>query len=329
LLLRHVAAPNAACPSPLADRAKPRQNRAQYGQKAKERFQMCDESKLADWASQTISRRQFGVIGGAAALAACGEGFAGAASLAPSVQSRKANVTTPDGLMDVELVAPKKGKHPAVILWPDIAGPRAAKRAIASALAAKGHAVLIANPYYRDVAGEQFADFAAFIAGGGFQKVGPWRARLTPEAVMRDAGALVQWLDGQKEVDGKRGIGTQGYCMGGPFTIWSAAASPRIKAAASFHGGGLVRPGNPMSPSALLGKTEASFLIAIAKDDDAKAPGDKTALREAATAAGRPAKIDVYAGDHGWMVPDSPAFNAAAAKQGEADLLALYKEALA
>jgi carboxymethylenebutenolidase len=147
---------------------------------------------------------------------------------------------------------------------------------------------------------------------------------------MRDAVSIVDWLDRQEGVDQAKGIGTQGYCMGGPFTVWTAAAAPaRVKGAASFHGGGLVRAGNPMSPHALLPKTQASFLIAIAKNDDAQALGDKTALREAAVAAGRPAKIDVYAGDHGWMVPDSPAWNAEAAAQGEADLLALYKSALA
>jgi carboxymethylenebutenolidase len=216
-----------------------------------------------------------------------------------------------------------------VIVWPDIAGLREAKRNIARKLAGEGYAVLVVNPYYRDVAGEQFADFAAFIAGGGFGKVGPWRAKLGAEAVMRDATAITAWLDKQDGVDTKRGIGTQGYCMGGPFTMWSAAASPRIKAAASFHGGGLVRPGDPMSPHALMGKMDAGLLVAIAKNDDAKAPGDKDALREAALAAKRPAKIDVYAGDHGWMVPDSPAWNVPAATQGEADLLTLYKAALA
>lgn len=111
-----------------------------------------------------------------------------------------------------------------MILWPDIAGIREAKRNIARKLATEGYAVLVVNPYYRDVAGEQFADFAAFIAGGGFGKVGPWRAKLTAEAVMRDATAIVGWLDRQPGVDTSRGIGTQGYCMGGPFTVWSAAA---------------------------------------------------------------------------------------------------------
>jgi carboxymethylenebutenolidase len=216
-----------------------------------------------------------------------------------------------------------------VILWPDIAGIREAKRNIARTLATSGYAVLVVNPYYRDVTGEQFADFAGFIAGGGFQKVGPWRARLTAEAVMRDAKATADWLDRQEGVDTARGIGTQGYCMGGPFTVWSAAASPRIKAAASFHGGGLVRPGNPMSPHALLEQVEADLLIAVAKDDDAKAPADKATFADAAKAADVKATVTVYPGDHGWMVPDSPAYNAAAAAQGEADLLALYKGALA
>ncbi|MFM7350591.1 MAG: dienelactone hydrolase family protein [Erythrobacter sp.] len=292
---------------------------------------MCDEKNLADWARETISRRQFGALTGAAALAACTAGESETQAQPTPLAGLKeqgVNFATPDGRLDGFFVQPAKGSHAAVILWPDIAGIREAKRNIARKLATSGYAVLVVNPYYRDVTGEQFADFAAFAAGGGFQKVGPWRAKLNAEAVMRDAKAIADWLDRQEGVTQAKGIGTQGYCMGGPFTVWSAAASPRIKAAASFHGGGLVRPNDPMSPSALLAKTEASYLIAIAKNDDAKAPGDKDALREAAAAAKRPARIDVYAGDHGWMVPDSPAYNAAAAAQGEADLLALYKGAL-
>ncbi|WP_324072564.1 MAG: dienelactone hydrolase family protein [Erythrobacter sp.] len=290
---------------------------------------MCDESKLAEWATQTISRRQFGALTGTAALAA---GIpAGSPALAEGLALTEKGVSfaTPDGTMDGFLVQPAKGKHPAVILWPDIASIRESKRMIARKLASAGYSVLVVNPYYRDVAGEQFADFAAFIAGGGFQKVGPWRGKLNAETIMRDATAIVDWLDQQKGIDTKRGIGTQGYCMGGPFTVWSAAAVPaRVKAAASFHGGGLVRTGNPMSPHALLDKVDAHLLIAVAKDDDAKAPTDKVTFADAAKAASVDAKVTVYTGDHGWMVSDSPAYNAAAAGQGEADLLALYKAAL-
>lgn len=293
---------------------------------------MCDEKQLETWARETLSRRQFGALSGAAALAACASGTGESKASPPPVPltERAVSFATPDGTMDAFLVHPAKGKHPAVILWPDIASIRESKRNIARTLAGAGHAVLVVNPYYRDVAGEQFADFAAFIAGGGFQKVGPWRGKLNAETIMRDAGAIVAWLDTQDGIDTAHGIGTQGYCMGGPFTVWSAASVPaRIKAAASFHGGGLVRPDNPMSPHNVLGKVDASLLIAVAQDDDAKAPADKTTFAEAAKAADVTAKVEVYAGDHGWMVPDSPAYNVAAATKGEADLLALYKAALA
>jgi carboxymethylenebutenolidase len=293
---------------------------------------MCDESKLAEWAKATINRRQFGALTGAAALAACASGESESKAQPPikGLKERGVNFVTADGTMDGFFVQPENANSPAVILWPDIASIREAKRTIARKLASAGHAVLVVNPYYRDVTGEQFADFAAFISGGGFQKVGPWRGKLTADAIMRDAAAAVDWLDRQDGVDQAKGIGTQGYCMGGPFTVWSAAAVPaRIKAAASFHGGGLVRPNNPMSPHKVLDKVEASLLIAVAQNDDAEAPTDKVTFADAAKAAAVPATVTVYAGDHGWMVPDSPAYNTAAAGLGEADLLALYKGALA
>jgi carboxymethylenebutenolidase len=293
---------------------------------------MCEESKLAEWAKATISRRQFGALTGAAALAACasGEAESVAQNPLPGLKERGVNFATADGTLDGFFVQPESGTHPAVILWPDIASIREAKRNIARKLAQAGYAVLVVNPYYRDVTGEQFADFATFIADGGFQKVGPWRKKLDAAAIMRDATAIVDWLDRQDGVDQAHGIGTQGYCMGGPFTIWSAAAVPtRIKAAASFHGGGLVRPDNPMSPHKLLDKVDASLLIAVAQDDDAEAPADKTTFAEAAEAAKVGAVVTVYPGDHGWMVADSPAYDATAAARGEADLKALYAAALA
>ncbi len=199
---------------------------------------MCDESKLTEWAKAAVSRRQFGALTGAAALAACASGESeGQAQPLPGLSERGVSFPTGEGTLDGFLVQPATGNHPAVILWPDIAGIREAKRGIARKLAQAGYAVLVVNPYYRDVAGEQFADFAAFIAGGGFQKVGPWRSKLNAEAIMRDAGAIVAWLDQQPGVDTAKGIGTQGYCMGGPFTVWTAAAVPgRVKAAASFAG---------------------------------------------------------------------------------------------
>jgi carboxymethylenebutenolidase len=291
---------------------------------------MCDEKQLEIWAKEALSRRQFGAIAGATAIAACaptGSRAEGGDAGADAAELTENTVTfaTNDGTMDAFFVHPAAGKAPGVIFWPDIASIREAKRNMARRLAGEGYAVLVMNPYYRDVQGEQFRDFADFAGNGGFQKVGPWRAKLDADSVGRDASAAVKWLDQQGAVDKAAGIGTQGYCMGGSFTVFSAAAVPaRISAAASFHGGGLVREDNPKSPHKLLSQTEAGFLIAVARNDDARAPTDKTAFAAAAKAAGRTAKVEVYDGDHGWTVPDSPAYAQAAAEQAYADLLTLY-----
>jgi carboxymethylenebutenolidase len=38
--------------------------------------------------------------------------------------------------------------------------------------------------------------------------------------------------------------------------------------------------------------------------------------------------VQVYAGDHGWTVPDSPAYSAPAAEQAYVDMLELYRDNL-
>lgn len=293
---------------------------------------MCDEEKITRWAREGLNRRQFGALGGMAAVAACTQidgGADGSMITLPAMSEQTVTFSTFDGTMDAFYVAPATTPVPGVILWPDIAGLRESKRDMARRLAGRGYATLVLNPYYRDEQGQIWEDFADFAGNEGWPKAREMRKKHTPEAIMRDAKAAVAWLDGRDEVDASRGIGVQGYCMGGPLTMWSAAAVPdRIKAAASFHGGGLVRDDNPMSPHRLMDEMQASLLIAIAQDDDAEAPDHKTILRQAAAAAGREAKIEVYAGDHGWCVPDSPAYNQAAAEKAWADLLTLYGAAL-
>lgn len=288
---------------------------------------MCEREKLEDMSGAprfdwTVNRRLF-ALGGMAALGACATG--GAAVGKGSLVEDRVRVPTSAGTMDAFFVRPAQGRHPAIITWPDIAGLREAFEVMARRLATQGYAVLVVNPYYRAAAAPQFNDFADFRAKGGFESVGPWRAALTAHAIRDDATAAVAWLDRRPEVDTKRGVGTHGYCMGGPFTVWTAAAVPgRVRAAASLHGGGLVKPNDPQSPHNLLRQTQARFLFAIAKDDDEKAPEVKTALREAAASAGRPAEVEVYPAAHGWTVVDSPAYDAAAAERAWERMSALF-----
>jgi carboxymethylenebutenolidase len=294
---------------------------------------MCDERKLETWAKNTLSRREFGALAGVATLSACapeemtGTPIAASANGAPNLPGVEVSFATEAGTMDARFFAAPDGPAPAIIHWPDIAGIRRSHIEMAQRTANAGYSVLLVNPYYRDAKGIIWPDFASF-ADGGWGRAREMRAKLSSFAVKQDAQAIVDWLDSQGAVDTSRGIGAEGYCMGGPFTVYSAHGVPdRVKAAASFHGGGLVRD-DAESPHRLFAETQASYLIAIAKDDDAEAPDDKGALREAADAAGLEAVIDVYAGDHGWTVTDSPAYAYEAAEKAFADKLALYASAL-
>jgi carboxymethylenebutenolidase len=148
----------------------------------------------------------------------------------------------------------------------------------------------------------------------------------------KDAAAYIAFLDARKEVNKAKKIGTQGYCMGGPLVVKTAALLPdRVGAGASFHGGGLVTD-KPDSPHLLAPKIKAHMYFGIASNDDARQPDAKDKLKAAFPAA----EVEVYAGVlHGWCVPDmpmqngAPIYNKADAERAWAKLLALYKAALA
>src|SRR5205823_6691879 len=129
----------------------------------------------------------------------------------------------------------------------------------------------------------------------------------TPGGIEKDAAAFVAFLDQQKEINKSKKLVTQGYCMGGPLVVRTAAALPdRIGAGASFHGGGLVTD-KPDSPHLLAPKIKARMYFAVASNDDARQPDAKDKLREAFAAAHVPAESEVYPGAlHGWFVPDMP-----------------------
>jgi carboxymethylenebutenolidase len=186
--------------------------------------------------------------------------------------------------------------------------------------------VLVVNPFYR-------AKKAPTSPNGGatpIQEVMPLARGLNETTHMADAKAFIGWLDQQASVAKNKKVGTQGYCMGGPIAFRTAAAVPdRVGAVASFHGGGLVTD-QPNSPHLQASKTKAQFLIAIAANDDQRAPNDKTTLKETFEKVKLPAEIEVYTGAaHGWCPPDSSVYNEPQAEKAWARLLALYGKALA
>ena len=289
---------------------------------------MCDETTqvAADDAGTGLTRRRFAALSGVAAVAASSAGLGAAAAEInrAALHERIISVPTPNGMADAFFVYPAQGSHPGVVMWPDIAGLRDSFMVMGRRLAAAGYAVLVVNQYYRNARAPVLNTFAEWRTPQGQAKLAPMIAALTSAAVASDAGAFVQFLDTQPAVDKARRIGTNGYCMGGPSTVRTAAAAPmRVGAVASFHGASLVTE-KPDSPHRLIAATHANLLLLIARGDDARAPGDKDALRAAATAAHRSAEIEVYPAEHGWCVLDSPVYDHAQAERAWGRLLAHF-----
>ena len=250
-------------------------------------------------------------------------------ALAANVTETDVLVPTPDGKADAVLFHPAgAGSWPAVLMWPDILGLRPVFREMGRRLASAGYTVLVPNPFYRTK--------RAPIVTGPFDFNDPKQVKplmdlkttLTDAAIDKDAAAFISFLDRQKQTDRRKGAGVQGYCFSGPFAFRTAAdRSDRIRAVVTCHGGGLVT-NDADSPHLLIPKTKASFVVAIARNDDQKQPDAKDVLKAAFAAAKRPASVEVYPADHGWCVPGSPAYDHASAEKAWAELLRLYRATL-
>lgn len=251
-------------------------------------------------------------------------------ALAADVTETDVMVPTPDGKADAVLFHPAgAGSWPAVLMWPDILGLRPVFREMGRRLAASGYTVLVPNPFYRVKRAPIVSGQFDFNNPQDRAKLEGIRDALTDAAIDRDATAFVTFLDQQKQTNRHKPAGVQGYCFSGPLAFRTAAArSDRIRAVATFHGGGLVTD-KPDSPHLLIPKTKASFVVAIAHNDDQKQPEAKGVLKAAFAAAKRPAIVEVYPADHGWCVPGSQTYDQASAERAWAELLRLYRSALA
>ena len=273
-----------------------------------------------------MSRRDFTKLATGASMAM----MLPAVANAQSISERDVEIRTPDGVADCHFAYPSTGSHAAVLVWPDILALRPAFREMGRRLAREGYAVLTVNPFYRDARSPVVPLGAGFGQPEIRELVLPMARNLNAETHFTDARTFTTWLDEQDEVDTSKGIGTTGYCMGGPMVMRTVAAVPeRFAAGATFHGGGLAT-GNPDSPHLLIPETRAAMLHCVADNDDQNNPEAKVTLREAYAAASTDAEIEVYSGAlHGWCAIDSQVYHQEQAERAWSRLLNLFATKLA
>jgi carboxymethylenebutenolidase len=250
---------------------------------------------------------------------------ANAAPPFPHVRSDNVSVETPAGVLDAYFVRPEAGAHPGILMWPDALSIRPAFQGMAERLARRGYCVLLVNPFYRVQAAPIPITIESFYDDPDARsKVLQLAGSVTHEMTLSDARVLIAYLERQSSIDGRRKLGTMGYCVGGGMAITTAAAAPHaVRAVASFHGGNLVTK-DANSPHRQIAGMRASALIAIAEDDHEKDPEAKAALGRVFNSSGLTAEIEVYRGTiHGWCVPDTRSYNEAQAERAWSRMLAL------
>lgn len=245
------------------------------------------------------------------------------------MERRELEVRTADGATRAWTYRGGEGSRPGVLLYTDAYGVRPSMHEIAERLAGLGYVVLLPNVFYRA------GDYPPFDKATVWSDP-PERARLmallqslTPERVRSDARAYLDALAAQPGVRRDR-LGATGYCMGGRLSFLTAALHPDdVRAAASFHGGGLVTDA-PESPHRLAGRVKAALYLAVADEDRGCTPEMQGALAAALGAAHVRYALELYPGKrHGFAVPDHPgAYDPDAASRHWRRLEAFLGEAL-
>lgn len=288
---------------------------------------MCTEKMEAerDRAGMPVARRRFAALAGVGALMAA---LPARAMAGKPVKGRDVTITTADGVCDAYFVAPAEGRHPAVLMWPDIRGLRPAFRQMAERLAGEGYAVLCVNPFYRWQKAPVVDAENDWGVAAVREKLFQYYRELQRPLVEIDAAAHLAFLDAQAEVDTARKIGTSGYCMGGPMTIYTAALKPdRVGAAASFHGAS-VATDKPDSPHLLIAASKAGYLFAIGEDDDKETPNEKVLLKAVLEPRPEWHEVEVYPAQHGWCPPDGRVYDEVQAEKAWSRQGELFKASL-
>jgi carboxymethylenebutenolidase len=237
----------------------------------------------------------------------------------------KVEIKTKDGTCPSYVFRPiGKAPWPAVLVFMDGLGIRPAILEVGERLATHGYFVLLPDLFYRSGPYEPMDPHSVF-ANPEKRKIltEKFFALATQANIMSDTRAFLDYLASEADVK-PGGIGTTGYCMGGLMSLTAAGTYPdRIVATATYHGGRLATDA-PESPHLLAAKIKSRVYVAGASEDPSFPEEMKARLEEALTKAGVDHKIETYPAKHGWVLRDTPAYDAAAAERHWQTMLALF-----
>ena len=245
-----------------------------------------------------------------------------------SMIEQNLEIPTRNGIADALLVRPDSSDPlPAVINLTDGIGFRPAFAEQSKRIAEGGYVVLTPNIFYRTSKPPVFPFEPDFASERTRERFAELRAPLTPDAMVRDASAYVDFLASQSFVSGGP-MGVIGFCFAGKFALAVAAARPdRIAAAASFHGSGLFTDMLD-SPHLVLPRVKARLYFGHATHDQAMPTEAIEKFEWALLSWGGGYESEVYDAKHGWTIPGREVYDPKNAERGFEKLMELVDETL-
>jgi carboxymethylenebutenolidase len=236
------------------------------------------------------------------------------------------DIPTADGAMNTFVVHPEEGgPHPVVLFYMDAPGKREELHEMARRIAAVGYFVVLPNLYYR-----RSRDFwLRERVEPGLSQMFALMSALDGATTRCDTAAMLAYVDANPSADARR-IGAVGYCMGGPFVVWAAAAFPqRLACIASIHGANMVTEAAD-SPHRVAGTLQCESYYACAETDKWAPPEHIRALEATLRAGGVPHRIEWYPGtEHGFVFPQRAVYQREGAERHWERLFALFGRRLA
>lgn len=212
---------------------------------------------------------------------------------------RELDIQTADGAMNTFVTHPEAGgPHPVVLFYMDAPGKRGELHDMARRLGTCGYFVILANLYYR-----RDRNFRVGTGEEARRIMFEHMDSLDRAKVLTDAAAMLKFAASDPAARGGK-VGVVGYCMSGPFSLWTAAEFPdRVAAAASFHGVRLYTD-SPESPHRFAAAIQGELYIGCAQTDSWAPPEMIRALDAHLRTTPVRYRIETYPGtQHGFVFP--------------------------
>jgi carboxymethylenebutenolidase len=236
-------------------------------------------------------------------------------------------VKTPRGTMPVHVSRPDADKAaPVVVLYMDAPGIRPALHGHAERLVNAGYTAVLPDLYYAIDPSER-PDPQKLAAGdpAEFGRARGLAARVKDDEVLEDTRLLLAMLP-----DRPAGAwGCLGFCMGGRLGLRAAETfGSELAAASLLHPTGLVTDA-PDSPHLAVDRVRGALYLGFGEADAVTPVASIPPLREQLEQHGVPHRIDVMPGaEHGYTMPDRPAYNREGAERAWANTLEMFGERL-